>query len=155
MITSLLSSRHTANAPARWDRHGFTFFEIVAALSILSVVLVITAQMSYQAMRERTRNDLRQLALEIAGNTLEAARAAPWGSLTPQWGGGRRLPESWKESQPDGELNVRVEPEAGLPQARRVTVIIRWDFREGIPPQELELTTLIAAREMSEGKKGP
>jgi hypothetical protein len=121
----------------------------VAALSILGVVIVITAQVGYQAMRERMRNDLRQSALEIAANTLEGARAVPWKSLTAKWAADQRLTEEWKQSQPDGELKVRVEPEAGLPQVKRVTVTLRWDFREGIPPQELELTTLIAAREMT------
>jgi hypothetical protein len=128
-------------------RRGFTVFEIVVAFSVLAVVLVVTAQVGYQTMRERMRHDLRQKAQDISTNTLEAARALPWESLTPQWASAQQLPESWKELQPDGELQVRVEPDAALPQVNRVTVRVRWDFREGIPPLELELVTLLAARE--------
>jgi type II secretory pathway pseudopilin PulG len=129
-------------------RRAFTAFEIVIAMSVLAVVIVVTAQVSYQAMQERMRNDVRQKALEAANNTLETARALPWEALTPPWAAGQRLPEEWKELQPDGELKVRVEPDTGLPQVKRVTVTVRWDFRDGIPPQELELTTLIGGREI-------
>jgi Tfp pilus assembly protein PilE len=127
-------------------RRGFTFFEIVVALGMLAIAIVLTAQLAYQALRERMRNDFRQAALETASNTLEVARAQPWEATTPEWAAAQHVPESWKETQPDGELKVRVEHEAVTPHLKRVTVTVRWDFREGIPPQELQLVTLLAPR---------
>jgi type II secretory pathway pseudopilin PulG len=135
-------------------RPAFTAFEIVIAMSVLAVVIVVTAQVSYQAMRERMRTDARKQALEIASNTLEAARAESWEALTPQWAAEQRLPQGWEESQPVGELKVRVEPEAGLQNVKRVTATVRWDIRDDIPPQEVALSTLIAARELTQPRNG-
>jgi Tfp pilus assembly protein PilE len=128
-------------------RRGFTFFEIVVALGMLAIAIVLTAQLSYHALRERMRNDFRQAAVETVSNTLETARALPWAALTAEWAAAQHVPESWKETQQDAELKVRVEPEAATPNLKRVTVTVRWDFREGIPPQELQLVTLLAPRE--------
>jgi hypothetical protein len=121
--------------------------EIVISLSLVVVVMVLVGQAGYFAMLERGRIDTRQAALEVADNILEAARARPWDGLTPEWAGAQKLPEEWLRQQPDGKLQVRVEPEASGPLTKRVTVEIRWESRPGLPPQELRLVTLLSARE--------
>jgi hypothetical protein len=137
-------------------RRAFTVFEIVLAMTLLVVVMVLVARAGYWSRIERGRLATRQAALETANNILEAAQAARWDALTPAWAGAQRLPETWSGWQPDARLQVRVEPERSLPHSKRVTVTIQWEFREGLPPQELALTTLRSAREaMSEKGKGP
>ena len=136
-------------------RRGFTFFEIVVALGMLAIAMVLTAQLTYQALRERMRNDFRLAALETANNTLETARGLPWDALTPEWAAAQQVPESWKETQPDGELKVHIAPEGATAHLKRVTVTIRWDFREGIPPQELQLATLLAPRAATLARSKP
>jgi hypothetical protein len=109
--------------------------------------MVLVARASYAAMVERWRIATRQEALEVATNLLEAARARPWDALTPEWAGAQRMPEAWTQGQPDGKLQLQIEPEAALPHAKRVTVTVQWDFRPGMPPQEVQLVTLLTARE--------
>jgi hypothetical protein len=115
----------------------------------MGVVMALVARASYGAMIERMRSATRQGALEAAANTLETARALPWEDLTPEWAAAQRLPEAWTKLQSDGRLEVRVEPETTAPRTKRVTVTIRWDFKPGMPPQELQLVTLFSARDVS------
>jgi hypothetical protein len=128
-------------------RPAFTVLEMVLAMTLLVVVMTLVAQAASWALIERGRLATRQEALEAAGNLLESARATPWDTLTPEWAAGQQLPESWVRRQPDGKLQVRVEPEPAVPRTRRVTVALRWDFREGMPPQEVRLETLFSARD--------
>jgi Tfp pilus assembly protein PilE len=139
----------TRPAPAR---RGFTVVEIVLALVLMVVVMGLVAKVGYHALVERGRIGARLAAQEAAQNVLEAARATPWEELTPQWAAAQRLPEEWTARQSDGKLEVRVEGEA--PLCKRVTVAIRWEFREGMPPQEVSLVTLFSARDAPRPAKG-
>jgi hypothetical protein len=142
-----LRRRQFVRSLAGTERGGFTVLETVLALGLVVIVIGLTAQAGYLARVERARTNVRQGALDAASNLLEAARAMPWQALTPRWAAEQHLPEDWLRDQPDGKLQVQVAPEASLPRTRRVTVTIRWDLREGIPPQEVQLTALFAARE--------
>jgi hypothetical protein len=113
------------------------------------------AQAGGWARLERGRLAARLEALTAAGNVLEAARALPWDALTPQWAAAQRLPESALPLRPDARLEVRVEPEASVPRAKRVTAAVRWDFRDGVPPQEVRLVTLFSARDAAGKPQAP
>ena len=125
---------------------GFTTMELAAALGIMAIVMVMVAQLAAWSTLERARSAARQGALEAAANVLEEARAAAWDTLTPEWAAARRLPEEWVRLQPDGKLDVRVEPETAAPRTKRVTASVRWGARAGVPAQEVQLVTLLAAR---------
>lgn len=133
----------------RPPRAAFTLVEIVAAAGLLAVLIVLVAELGYLSMRERTRGVARQLALEQAGNVLEAARACPWGELTPEWAAAQRLPDALKPQLPDGQLLVQVEPEKERPQTKRVTVEVRWQFEPQRPPESTRLIGLFSARSAS------
>jgi hypothetical protein len=129
------------------DCRGFTVFEVVVALTMMVVVMVLAARAGVQARLERARLAARQQALTAASNLLEAARACPWDDLTLAWAQKQRLSEATTPLLHDARLEVRVEPEASPPRTKRVTVAVRWDFRENVPPQEVQLVTLFSARE--------
>src|SRR5260370_15789701 len=129
-------------------RPGFTIVELVAAISILAVVMVVVAQTSVWSLGERRRTGARQTAVELAENVLQAARSRPWNDLTPAWAAAQKLPEEWTNFFPDGRLTARIEPEKGLAGVKRLTVAIRWRAHAGsnIPPTVIELTALFSAR---------
>lgn len=127
-------------------RRGFTLMETMVALGILGAVLLLVAQLGYLALCERQRDTIRQEALEAAANVLETARASSWEDLTPAWAGRQRLPESLARRLRDGQLQVRVEPEASRPHTKRLTVEIRWSLDDGKPAQPIQLVALRSAR---------
>ena len=136
------------------NRPGFTIVEMVAAFSILAVVLVLVAQASVWSFGERQRNAARQAAQELAENVLQSARGRSWEDLTPAWAAAQKLPKEWQDTFPEGRLTVRVEPEKGLENVKRVTVAIRWRSHAGsVPPMVIELTALFSDRSAA-GKGG-
>jgi hypothetical protein len=120
--------------------------EAVAALGVLSVAMVIVAQLSTQALAERVRTDEHLVAVESAANVLEAARARPWADLTPEWAAEQRLPEDLTDQLPDARLAVRVEPEPERPRVKRVTVELRWQQRGGPIARTVTTVALFADR---------
>lgn len=128
------------------SRRGFTVLETMAALAILSVAMVLAAQAGVWSLMERSRSATRYEVLEAANNILEAARARPWTELTPDWATEQRLPEILAERLHEGELHVRVEPEASRPHCKRVTVEIRWKLDQGMPARPVRLIGVFGAR---------
>jgi prepilin-type N-terminal cleavage/methylation domain-containing protein len=134
-------------------RRGFTVLETLAALAILAVAMVLAAQLGVWSLLERSRSTTRYEVLEAANNILEAARASSWTELTPDWAAGHRLPEGLAERLHDGQLHVRVEPEASRPQCKRVTVEIRWTLDQGRPARPVRLVGMFGARSVTAGGK--
>ncbi len=129
---------------------GFTVLEITLALGILLVAMVLVAQAGFASMRDRVRNAARHQAEELAANVLEAARACPWDTLTPEWAAGQRLPEGSADRLPDGRMTVTVAPEKGRPLVKRVTVTIAWTQDGAKPARPVELVGLFGARTTAE-----
>jgi hypothetical protein len=119
--------------------------ELIAALAILAIVMVMIAQIGYYSLVERLRSTTRQTALEQAANVMELARATPWDKLSSEWAAAQELPKHEDFFLPDGKLAVKVELEKPLPNAKRVTVEIRWQVREAIV-ERVELVGMVSAR---------
>jgi prepilin-type N-terminal cleavage/methylation domain-containing protein len=132
--------------PSRAGRRGFTVLEIMVALGLLSVAMVLVAQLGLWSLSERRRNALRQEALETAANLLESAQASSWEALTPEWAAAQRLPDFLAQRLEEAKLTVRVEPEASRPRTKRVTVEIAWRLSNGMPAQPVVLVGLFSAR---------
>jgi prepilin-type N-terminal cleavage/methylation domain-containing protein len=134
----------------RWSRErkhsGFTMLEVLIALGILSVALLMVAQVGLWSWRERARSALRSEALETAANILEAARAQRWEALTPAWAAAQRLPESLSSRLVESKLSVRVEPEPARPHVKRVTVTIHGSMDTGDSLATVQLVGLVSAR---------
>lgn len=132
-------------------RQAFTILEIMVALGILSIAIVLVAQVGIWSTYERSRNALRQEVLEAAANVLEQAQATPWEGLTSDWAAKQRLPESLAWQLPERKLTVRVEPEAGRPRTKRVSVEITWQLDNGLPARPVVLVGLFSARSAPRG----
>jgi type II secretory pathway pseudopilin PulG len=130
---------------------GFTLLEMTAALGILTVALLVIAQVGVWSLTERMRAVERQSVEEVAANVLESARATPWEALTPAWAKEQRLPEPLSQQW---KLDVQVEPEPGAERTKRITVEISLLPDQGNRGQPVRLVGLISARttEASGGK---
>jgi len=141
--TALYRARPTfVSAP----RAGMTLVEITVTLGIIVVLGVIVAQCVAWSMRERTRLSAHQAALELADNILEAARAQPWKQLDQAWADAQTIPSTMASLLPDGKVVVKVEAGKPEPHARRVTVTVDWQFETHLPPNSVELTTVLSGR---------
>lgn len=107
-------------------RLGFTVAELVVAFLILSVAMLIAAQLALQSFVDRQRTQSRHEALECAANILEAARAEPWDRLTAEWAAEQKLPETVLSRMLDARLKVDVAAEGQPPGIKRVTVEVSW-----------------------------
>lgn len=136
---SLLPNRHT-------PRPGFTIIEIMAALAVLSVVLLLVAQMSWWSVQQRLESVAKKLALEHANNILEAARALPYEKLDDQWAAELGLPADVKPLLPDALLGIKVETEPALAMVKRVTVEISWSRQADLPANVVKLVALFGER---------
>jgi type II secretory pathway pseudopilin PulG len=123
-----------------------TLVEVTAALAILAVLVVIVAQSITWSLRERSRAAAYQAALELATNTLEAARAQPWEQLDKTWADAQAVPSEVKLLLPEGKIHVTVEPGQPVPGARRVKTEVTWQFDPHLPPQSVELATILSDR---------
>jgi prepilin-type N-terminal cleavage/methylation domain-containing protein len=130
---------------------GFTLFETLVAIGVLTTAAVIAAQLGTSSLIERGRTEERQAATDAAANILEAARARAWADLTPEWAAGQRLTDPVAGRLKDGSLAVRVTPEPDRPHVKRVTVAIEWDHQPSIPVRIVSLTGLFAERSAGGG----
>ena len=130
---------------------GFTLIEVGVALAVLAVCMILVMQIGYLSLRERARRNVEQAALECAANVLEAARAEPWESLTPEWAAAREIPAAMREQLSDATLTVSVEPEKSQPLTKRVTVEIRVQQSEAVEVEAARLVALFSARTATKG----
>lgn len=56
-------------------RAGFSFFELAASLAVLACVGLVVSQSSYHLQNILAKNNHKQQAMLIVGNSLERARA--------------------------------------------------------------------------------
>ncbi len=130
---------------------GFTLVEIGVAMSMLAVAMILVLQISFWSLRERARTAAHHVAIEQAANLLEAARAVPWESLTPEWAEAQRIPEDLNAVLIDGKLSVQVVPVEAVPLIKRVTVEVRWMLAEGVVSRPVRLVEFISARSTAKG----
>jgi len=125
-------------------RSGFTVMESVVSLCCLIMAASLVTQIAVWSLNERFRADTRLAAMEWAANVLENARAKPWTELTPVWAAEQKLPEPLADRMLHPIATVRVEPEPGQPQLKRVSVTVRWEIADGAKAPPVELMTLFA-----------
>jgi prepilin-type N-terminal cleavage/methylation domain-containing protein len=127
-------------------RHGFTLAETIVALGILGLALVMATELAVRSLRQRAENATRLEALEAAANILEEASARPFAELSPEWAAGQELPEGLARRLDNAVLKVKVEPEEGRPQTKRVSVVLTWDLRPEHPARPVRLATVFSDR---------
>lgn len=127
-------------------RPAFTMMELAVCLAVLSVVIVLMAQLAAWNARERAQLAARQAAVEAAHNVLEAARIEPWDDLNDDWAEKQKLSLEESPLPTDARMSVRVEPEPKFDRLKRVTVRIRWNFGSKFHRHEVELSGLFGRR---------
>jgi Tfp pilus assembly protein PilV len=127
-------------------RSGFTIMETAIALGMLSLAMVLVAQLGTWTLAERARAEERLAAIEGVANVLEAARARPWSELKPEWAADQRLTEDLADRLHEAALTVRVEPEPDRPRVKRVTVQLGWTHGDGATARTVAAVGLFADR---------
>jgi len=120
--------------------------DTVVGLSVLSAALLLASQTAIWIIGERQHWEVRQEAIEATANVLESARACAWEDLTPKWAEEQRLPASLASRLDEPQLAVRVQPEAGRAQTRRVTVDLTWKQTDGRMAPPISVTALFSKR---------
>ncbi len=114
------------------SHRGFTIAELIIAMLLLTTVSAVLVPVVQLAARQRQAVRQRQLALNLAENTLEAALLRNWDDLTTE-----RL-----STMHIADLTVLAVPLPGLTrnilvtdrpsdEARQITVEIRWRNHAG------------------------
>jgi len=123
-------------------RRGTTLFELIVASALLGTLLVVCLQLLTATAAQRRAADQRQLALFEVGNVMERLAARPWADLTPKTAADERLSASLGDRLPGAKLNVEVTALPAEPSAKRITVSLRWQDRNGRFLAPVTITTL-------------
>lgn len=121
-------------------RRGITILETIVAGVLLAATMSVCLQLlGAHAAQQRTAQQ-RQTAMREAANAMERAAAVPFRELTPQRLAEIQLSPEASTALPDGELTVELAPVPDDSAARRVTVSIRWQDRNGEWVKPVQLT---------------
>ena len=120
-------------------RRGFTLLEITTAGILLAVMLVVCVQMFRATAAQRQALRDRRIAIREADNVMERLCARAWEELTPK--SVRDLPvgEELRQALPGSELEIQLVRPDDEPNAKRITVVLRWPARSGRPDHSIRL----------------
>ncbi len=96
------------------------------ASMLLAAMLTISLQMLSAKAAQQRSLDRRQIAAQQAANVMEHLAAVPWDELTPESARQLQLPEQAPRALPNGQLEIEISSPPEEPDAKRVTVEIRW-----------------------------
>lgn len=131
----------------RLSRPGFTLAEFAAGMVLFAAAGYSLARLGMHAAAERMRVEFRGDAADAAADALEAARAAPWNDLSPDWGARQSLPPDVAARLPDGKLTVEVAAEPAPANVKRVTARVTWTNPGKLPARPVTLVGLFAGPE--------
>ncbi len=117
-------------------RRGMTLLELAVACTLLGTLLVVCLQLLSATAAQRLAADQRQLALIEVGNVLERVAAGRWADLTAKNLAAEK-PSAWLGNRlPGAELKIEAVASSTEPDAKRITVSLRWRDRTGrfLPP---------------------
>ncbi len=120
-------------------RRGFTLWETLVALLVLSALTTLCLQF-FAAVSDQRRQVFTQLtATQEAANLLERVEALGWNELTTANAAKLQLSAQARQTLPDGSDEMLVDEPAGTPPAKRVAASVRWRPQPGEPEQEVRL----------------
>ena len=131
-----LPSRPHYNEPmSRRSSRGFSLVEVMAALLILSFVLITSLAVFVERQRRLQRADELIVVTQALVNETEVLRHEPYSSLHPGAAQPFTTTTEILGSLPSAETEVKVEQ--WKPGVKLVTLTVRW--REGTASQSLQL----------------
>jgi type II secretory pathway pseudopilin PulG len=129
-------STHRRAAP----RRGFTFVEILTAVTMLTVLLGLMGQIMAQSKRQVVASEQQAKVLLVLENTMELAAALPWNDIDEQLLAKLPIVDELKSPWPDSELTCEVV-EAGEPvPSKQITLTFKTDVDA---PRPASLTTWV------------
>jgi len=105
--------------------------EMLAAVVVLTALLVVLAQFLGAVAQQRRVAARRLLAVEEAANAMEQAAALAYAELTPARMQTIQLSQQAQQSLPQAKLTVVVTDEPGPPAGKRIAVELSWQNRAG------------------------
>ncbi len=120
-------------------RRGMTMLEILCAGAMLGALLVVCLQLFSAAAGQRRAAQQRQAAIREAANVMERLDGLSFDRLTPEGVGRVQLCDEARQALPGAELEIQLSTPAGEPEARRITVLLRWQDRTGRPLRPVRL----------------
>jgi hypothetical protein len=121
-------------------RHGITILETIVAGVLLAATMSVCLQLLGAHAAQQQAIQRRQAAVREAANVMERAAAVPFRELTPQRLAEIQLSPEASATLPDGELTIELAVVPEDPGARRITVSIRWQDRNGEWLKPVQLT---------------
>lgn len=120
-------------------RRGIYLLEMAVAGVLLLAIMTLCVRYFAVTATHRRALDHRQAALVEAANIMERVTARPWNDLTAEGLAKISLTPETKLALPDGELKIELAGDDAKPEAKRITVIIRWQDDEGQWSQPVRL----------------
>jgi hypothetical protein len=120
-------------------RHGITILETIVAGVLLAATMTVCLQLLGAHAAQRRAMQQRETAVREAANVMEHAAALPFRELTPLRLAEIRLSPEASAALPEGELTIDLAAVSG-DAAKRITVSLRWQDRNGQWLQPVQLT---------------
>ncbi len=120
-------------------RPGFTLVEALVSCLMLAALTTLCLQLVGVSAAQRRTASLREIALQEAANAMERAAAVRWDELTPEAMKSTSLSPEAGNALPGGILAVDVQHLAEIPEAKRITVDVRWEPSRGKPVEHVRL----------------
>ena len=120
-------------------RRGVSLMEVAAAGILLAVLLTVCLQFTRATAAQRRGLRARRAAVQEVTNVMERLCARPWEELTPEAAGQVQLSQESQQAFPDGQLQVDVARTDEEPDAKRITVVLRWPAGPEQPDRSVRL----------------
>ena len=112
-------------------RRGIMLLEVIVAGVLLVAMMAICLQMLHATAGQHRATEMRHTAIREAANVMERLGAVPWDDLTVRGIAQMQLPKDAGRHLPGGKLEIEIAEAADHPEAKRITVRIRWQDRTG------------------------
>ena len=131
-------------------QRGAMLAEVGVALVVLSVAMILVAQMVAAVGTQHRMAEQNALAQQEAANLMERLFVMPWTELTQETASQLSLSARCRQQLPDASLNLKVVPGNGPPVGRQLTIEIAWRGRDGGHVRPVRLTAWRYAVEVRE-----
>jgi prepilin-type N-terminal cleavage/methylation domain-containing protein len=125
------------------SRGAMTLIELIAAASILAVLLGSAVQVIRVLDKHRQSTERRAIALQTTQALLEELSNTPWEQLTPAAAAKLQIPEAVTDYLPTARIVATVDDETDPVAAKRVAVAIEWTAAGNL--NATQLTTWVYA----------
>ena len=120
-------------------RRGMSILEVTVTGVLLVTLLMICLQLLGATAAGRRAVRDRQTALLTSANLMERVCALPWSELTTDRVSQMQVPADVRESLAGAELEIDLAQADGQPNAKRITILLRWQGRPGRPEHPVRL----------------